>query len=225
MKNFVRLVFVFATTALGFLIAGCETDSAEQVYRQVDITVEGYYTGSPIVSQNTGAAITSLNLRQAGDQLEAIDNNNSVFSGTIGQVTDSSIATFTITGLTTVGNEATISGSITVEGTQATMRGTWIEDSLFGSVYATASVPTNSVSVNLSLSPTTATLAVNESATFTVSGGASTSYSWSLSSSTAGSLNTTTGSSVSYTASTSGTTQTISVTDGTTTKTATVTQP
>lgn len=215
MKKFLYAISACGLVSLGVLISGCETDSSNTVIRNVDITVEGYYSGSPIVSQNTGASITSLNLRQTGDQLEAIDNNNSVFSGTIGQVTDSSVASFTITGLTTVGNEATISGSITVSGSQATMNGTWIEDSLYGSVYATATVPTNSVPETLTIraNPNTGTIVDGGTITFTASGGNSTSYSWSLSEPALGSPDVGSGSVFTYTANEQSGDQTITVED------------
>jgi hypothetical protein len=130
------------------LTAGCNSDSAERIYREVALLVSGFYVpvegNGTIVAGNTGAAVTSLNLRQAGDQLEGVDNNGVVFRGTIGRASEDA-ASFTLVGQTTAGEKVTISGNIQVPvgSGDATMRGTWIEPSVFGAVAARASVPVN----------------------------------------------------------------------------------
>ena len=66
-------------------------------------------------------------------------------------MTEGEVATITLSGMTTAGQDGTISGSITVEGSTATMRGTWIEPSLSSTVYGQATVPSNTVSGDYSL--------------------------------------------------------------------------
>lgn len=131
------LVLSFAAALA--LSAGCDVDSPNSVIRSVRINVAGVYSppsGSDrIVSQNSGNTIRSLDLRQSGDQLEAVDNNGLIFRGTIGSVQDSS-ASFSLQGTTTDGRAGVISGTISVSGSQGTMQGTWIEDDRFGTVFA-----------------------------------------------------------------------------------------
>jgi hypothetical protein len=176
---------------------GCNGDSAEGIVRNVGLIVEGFYVhpneGSLLVSQTSGADVSSMNLRQSGDQLEGIDNNQMVFRGTIGQVVDANNASFTLNGKSTSGADATISGTISVEGTQATMRGTWIEPTLFGNVYGQATVPTNAPPSNggggngLTISPTATQTVVGSPRTFTASGGEPP-YNWFVENETIGSV-------------------------------------
>ena len=124
------------------LFMGCKIDSADSVTRNVRIHVAGLYRGGlngRVISQHTGAAITQLNVIQDGDRLQAIDNNGLIFRGTIGSASGES-ATFNLKGRTTAGEEGILSGSITVSGNRATMRGTWAEPTLFGNVLAFATV-------------------------------------------------------------------------------------
>lgn len=130
------------------ILSACSVDSADSVIRSVGADVDGVYqhdgsanNGGKFVSQNTGAQVTSLDLRQDGDQVQAIDNNGIVFRGTIGNVVDNN-ASFTLSGSTTAGSGVTISGNIEIGGGQGVMRATWIEDSLFASVYGVANGPT-----------------------------------------------------------------------------------
>lgn len=131
-------------------LLGCEIDSADSVVRNVEINYAGFYVGDggSLVSQQTGAKTTSLNLRQTGDQLEAVDNNGIVFRGTLGSIVDET-ATFVLDGATTAGQSVTIDGTLTASGTEGTMRGTWIEPALYGTVSGKATInpsPTNSPS-------------------------------------------------------------------------------
>jgi len=157
-----------AVAGLGFsiclsamlMLSACDVDSADNVIRSISADINGVYrhdgsanNGGKFVSQNTGGAVTSLDVRQAGDQLEAIDNNGIIFRGTVGSVTDNN-ASFNLKGATTAGNGVTISGNIQISGNQGTMRATWIEDSLFGSVYGVANGPT----VNTNLPPVVTTV-------------------------------------------------------------------
>lgn len=157
MKRILKHTWIVALPLLAGLIGltACEIDSSESVTRDVDINVSGFYDndGAVVVSRNTGASIKSFDLRQSGDQLEAVDNNGKRFSGTIGSV-NGTVASFTLTGNTTANQEATITGSISVSSTdnnsgEGVMRGTWIEPSLYGTVYAVAdgiSIQTNAPS-------------------------------------------------------------------------------
>lgn len=144
-------------------MVGCRINSSDSVSRNVEINVSGVYRSSngSVVSQNSGASIRSLNLVQTGSRLQAVDNNGLVFRGDIGSVTQATggnAASFTLKGITTAGAEGIISGTISISGNNATMRGTWAEPSLFGNVEGTATVagpqpdpdpqPTNNVGTN-----------------------------------------------------------------------------
>jgi hypothetical protein len=133
------------------ILSGCEGDSAETLVRNIAFQVSGIYrnpgdsNNGKLVSNNTGSPVTQMDLRQTGDQLEAIDNNGLIFKGTIGNASDTE-GGFTLDGQTTAGQPATISGVIrksSGSSTEAEMRGTWIEPSLFGTVVGVASVPPN----------------------------------------------------------------------------------
>lgn len=205
------------------LVTGCETDSSESVSRNLSVDVTGYYSGNlsggRIIEQSSGAAITSLDLRQGGDRLEAYDNNGEIFKGTIGQV-DGERASFTLEGKTTAGVAGTISGYIDISGSSATMSGTWFEPSMSSRVAASATVAEPS---NLSIAPTSATLNTNNATqTFTASGGGG-GYSWSLSNDGIGSI-LGSGSSVEYTRTGSGN-NTITVSSGDDSSKASISQP
>ena len=144
---------VFTASLLCILLAagswmflGCELESANSVTRETDINVAGVYmhptAGSTLVSKNSGEAITRFDLRQSGDQLEAIDNNNSIWRGTLGRESDT-LASFVLTGETTAGQGATADGTISISGSAATMQGTWTEASYYGLIYGQATVATN----------------------------------------------------------------------------------
>lgn len=158
------------------LLCGCEVGSSDSVTRNVGFDVTGFYQhpnypAQKLVAENTGSPITSLSLNQTGDQLEARDNNGIVFSGTIGDASDSS-ASFTLEGETTAGQSATISGTITVDGGNATMRGTWIEPSLYSTVYGIGTVPTTASPVeDFRIEPSSATISTNSSIDLTIIGG------------------------------------------------------
>jgi hypothetical protein len=245
MNTFSRYVaagaaLVCLVTASFFLIS-CDGDSAETAIRDIVLRISGVYrhpdAGSTLVSQNTGNPITQLDLRQTGDQLEAIDNNGGIFKGTIGQESDTQ-GSFTLDGQTSVGQPATIAGTINKSGDNlAEMRGTWIEPSLFGTVFGVAIVPsnapsggggtTNGTTTNLSISVQSGstTLTNNgDTVTLLASGGDSGSgVTWSETAGS-GSFNSTTANPVTYTRTAAGN-NTITVSDGTDTESIGTSQP
>jgi hypothetical protein len=166
-KVLVALVAGLATLALA--LVGCELDNADSVSRDVGADFSGFYQGDPagseVVSPHTGAEITSFNLRQTGDEIELIDNNGLIFRGTLGEVNTSggtATSSFQFTGETTAGNAVTGSGTLTGSDGLGTMKGTWIEDTLYGTIYAQGTIsliPTNSpspggdVTLTVSISP------------------------------------------------------------------------
>jgi hypothetical protein len=132
---------------------GCSVDSANGTSRTVGISVGGIYrydsgacgNDGRFVTANSGRAVISLDLRQAGDSLEAIDNNGIIFRGTIGNVVDNS-ASFNLEGATTAGNSALISGNIAVSGGKGVMQATWVENTFFATLCGSStgqSVTTN----------------------------------------------------------------------------------
>ena len=215
-----------ALAATMAILVGCEIDSGESGARNVAISVQGFYThpdaGSFLVQRTSGDPLFSLDLRQTGDRLEGIDDNGIVFGGSIGQVAVSNQATFNIEGRSTSGAAATISGSITIEGTVATMRGTWIEPALTSPVFGVATVPSNAVprvvtptNNVLTLNQTLVTVAATGGTTsFTASGGVQP-YTWTLSNNSLGTITSITGTgnaTANYTATSTGN-NTITVTD------------
>ena len=137
------------TLAAGSLLTGCEVGSADEVIAGSADNFSGLYAnpdGGRLTSNNSGAAIYTLSVQQDGNQLQAVDNNNQVFSGTLGDVDAQHSASFNMTGHTTAGAEATLSGTLQKSGTTATMTGIWAEPSLYGTINGRASVsasPTN----------------------------------------------------------------------------------
>ena len=212
------------------LFIGCEQSNSPNVtVRNVSVDFSGFYDngGSPLTTEQTGAKVTELNLRQTGDRLEAVDNNGIIFKGTLGEVSlDSSgqaSSIFDLNGRTTANGDVTISGTIIGQQNQGVMHGTWIEPTLFGSFLAKGTISTittnngggggstNGTS-DVGISPTSASLTSSSSTrSFTASGGSG-SYTWRVSNSGIGSVNPTTGNTVTYTRSSTGT-NTLIVTD------------
>lgn len=194
---------------------GCEQSNSPNVtVRNVGVDFSGFYDndGAPLTSSQTGAKITSLNLRQTGDRLEAVDNNGIIFKGTLGEVSlnDNGQASsiFDLNGRTTANGDVTISGTISGSENQGTMSGTWIEPTLFGNFFAEGQISTINTNSNggstngtagVSVSPSSATLTVDgQTQTFTASGGSG-NYSWQNADGNKGQLNSVSGSSVTYT--------------------------
>jgi hypothetical protein len=101
------------------------------------------------VSNNSGNSITSLDLRQTGDSLEAVDNNGRLWRGNLGEVQNGS-SSFELNGQTTAGREGTFSGTLSSSGggssgsvsnAQGTMQGTYIESDRYSTFFATATIP------------------------------------------------------------------------------------
>jgi hypothetical protein len=197
MKRYQMLAMVVVcalplVSALVFL--GCEVGSSDSATRNVSVDFTGFYdsteTNSDFVSPaNSGSRVTSLNVRQSGDQLQAVDNNGIIFEGTLSDSALSSgtaTANFRLDGRTTAGQSVTISGSLSGTGESGTMRGTWIEPSLLAYVHGDAvinTVPTNQPppvtnAVTLTASSTTLTTEGSK-ATLTALGGSG-SYEWTI---------------------------------------------
>ncbi len=194
-------IFIASSMVLVAIIVastGCKIESGDEVRRDVSIDVTGFYTGvngGSLIARVSGASVESIDLRQSGDLIEGYDNNGRIFRGRIGSVSDSR-ASITLEGTTTQGVDGVISGYIDVSGSEATMTGTWFEDTLTSRVNGRADVA--EPSETLSISPSSATLNNNgDNQTFTASGGDGT-YNWTLSNSNLGRI-TGSGSSVQYT--------------------------
>ena len=122
------------------LSTACDISGSNDVVRQVSLNIAGVYTNDGgIASSQSGTPITVLSIQQRGDQLDVVDNLGARWTGSIGRA-DSNLATFTLNGLTNTGVAVTITGSIAVDGTSASMSGTWIEPNLRSVVSATATV-------------------------------------------------------------------------------------
>ncbi|MFH0909669.1 MAG: hypothetical protein V1929_12995 [bacterium] len=235
-------VLAGAVVAALALVVGCElSNSPNNTVRNVAVDFSGFYDndGAPLSSSQSGDPVTSFNLRQTGDRLEAVDNNGIIFKGTLGEVSGesgSASSIFELNGRTTANGDVTISGTISGSDNQGTMSGTWIEPDRFGNFYAQGTISTINTNSNggggtnnnsaVSINPSSATLTVNgETDSFTASGGSG-SYAWQISNSN-GTLNNTSGGSVTYTRTSSGN-NTITVRDSNDsgkTASATITQP
>lgn len=204
-------------------LVGCEVGSPDTVIREVGLIIAGFYanSGGNLVSENSGAPIATLNLIQNGDDLQGVDNNGKVFRGTVMTVAGTA-ASIQLTGRTTSGAEGTIQATIDSSGGTATMRGTWIEASLFGTVYGTATVPTNGGSGGSISISGSSTVSNNSATTYTASGGSGT-YTWSVSSSSLGAI-AGSGATAVYTANSTDGTQTITASSGGSSGSKTVTQ-
>jgi hypothetical protein len=164
-----------ATGLLTCGLAGCEVGSPDKAYRSTGLSIAGYYTNpgttvavasvaaARVVSSNSGAPISTLNLRQSGNQLEAIDNNGTVLRGTIGTVSGST-ATLVLSGTTTAGSPGVLDATVSVAGTRAVMRGTWAEGSLYGVVYGEAVV--QGAAPTPTPTPTNTTMSIRSSGAF-----------------------------------------------------------
>ena len=226
------VVLTFGIMACSWL-SGCTVGSADSVIPSSSGNFSGNYVGAGsngvLVTQNTGNPVTSLMLTQYGNQLQAVDNNGILFHGTLGDVSGgsssssnttssstSTSASFMLQGSTTAGNSVVISGTLSANGTTATMRGVWAEPSLYGSIYGAATIspitPPTPGPTTMTISPSSATLStIGQTVTFTASGGTSP-YTWSLANITNGTISANTGTSVTYTRTASGNNQ-VSLTD------------
>jgi hypothetical protein len=208
MKKLVHILYITAISALFISMAGmfgCETDSPETIVREVGLFIGGFYRhpndGNFMVPRTSGQPITSMNLIQSGDQLNAFDNHGFLYRGTIGRVLDGTQASITLEGQSTAGNAATINGIVVVSGNTATMEATWLEDALASPVFGQALVPTNAPSQppdggneDVEISPASVTLnAGGGTQTFTASGGSG-DFTWALIDSGLGGITSITGS-------------------------------
>jgi hypothetical protein len=126
-------------TGLALIFAGCE--SSDTTVRNVSLHIAGLYKnpGGDLVENNTGAPVRQMNLTQRGDQLTGVDNNGIVFRGSLFGESGNQ-GSVTLKGNTASGAEATISGQIFVNGNKGVLQGTWIEPTLYSTVYGEASV-------------------------------------------------------------------------------------
>lgn len=152
MKKHVAALLMAASAAAW---TGCETDSADTLIRDVSVNYTGYYRpcdgNTAIVSHNSGNRIRSLDLRQNGDRLEAIDNNGMIWRGSLGEPQNGR-SSFELRGRTTDGTEAVFSGILTSSdagqpssgGAQGTMTGTYIEPDRYSPFCGRATIPGSS---------------------------------------------------------------------------------
>ncbi len=133
---------LLSALAAGLVLLGaaCDISGGDEVVRAVSIRLSGtYVNGSGIPERQSGARVTRLSLTQSGDQLFAVDNEGTRWTGRI-QNEEGASATVTLNGRTTTGVEVVITGNIHVEGTTATLGGLWVEPGLTANVSATATV-------------------------------------------------------------------------------------
>lgn len=137
--------------AVALLHSGCEIDSSDTFSRDVSIDFSGYYTGcnaGPLVAPNSGRQINSMDLRQSGDSLEAVDNTGGIWRGSLGEPQNGR-SSFELKGNAPGGGQAWFSGSIsssnggsTNSASSATgsMTGTYIEADRYSTFCGTATI-------------------------------------------------------------------------------------
>jgi len=136
----ISLLLIPAAAAALFLMPGCDISGGNSAIREVALNISGTYSNSGgIPERQSGNRIIRFSLSQTGDRLQAVDNQGASWSGSIGRASDSE-ATFTLKGMTSVGAEVVLTGTITVDGTDATMRGTWVEPGITAGAAASATV-------------------------------------------------------------------------------------
>jgi len=228
----------------GLFTIGCDTQSGDNLVRQVGVDYSSLYShpNGTMVEGNTGKAVTQMDLRQLGDQLEAVDNNGLIYRGTIGRVVDDT-ASFTLRGATTTGQDVTIVGSLQGSGTTSVMSGDWVEELTLGILYGEGTIEdiTNQTAGNtddtdtgdmgdtgdpgtgnLSVSPSgDQTAQIGATLTFSASNGSGT-YAWSISNPGIGTLSAVQGTTTSYSATGIGS-QSLTITDGNSTERITIT--
>ena len=152
MKLFRAGILMSALMALMFSY-GCEVDSGNTFSRDVSTDFTGFYgpceNDNAIVQQNSGNRIRTLDLRQSGDTLEAVDNNGAIWRGTLGEVQNGR-SSFELKGRTSTGVEGIFSGTLSSSdggstnssgAANGTMTGTYIEPDRFSTFCGTATIP------------------------------------------------------------------------------------
>ncbi|MDD4736833.1 MAG: hypothetical protein PHP44_12105, partial [Kiritimatiellae bacterium] len=218
-KQFARLFCGLGSLFITLLFVGCEVDSSESGSRNVDINVWGVYHGQDdyydaLVNNSSGSAPEYFDLRQYGDQLEAIDNHGIIFRGTIGSVnSDAKTCSFTLEGKTTAGNRVIVNGNINISGSYAIMEGTWIEDNLYALLYGKATAPAQPTNKTISLSISPNPVTAGSTATLTASNGSGSYPTWSVANTNLGTVGSLSGSTAQYNAKTNTGSQIVYVTD------------
>lgn len=152
--NLIRpLLHSLMLVGIALLPCGCETDSADTFIRDVSVNYTGFYTAcegnTAIVQQNSGNRIRTLDLRQNGDRLEAVDNNGLIWRGQLGEP-QGGRSSFELRGRTSTGIEGVFSGVLSSSDggvTNATgsargsMTGTYIEPDRFSTFCGSATIP------------------------------------------------------------------------------------
>lgn len=153
MKSLHPGLLALALFASAAVYMGCEVDSANTFSRDVSVDFSGNYIGcddGAIVYGISGSAINSLNLRQSGDSLEAVDSNGGIWRGSLGEVQNNQ-SSFDLKGTTTEGVEAWFSGTISASGSEGKMSGTFIQADRYRPFCGVASgitIPSTNTSTN-----------------------------------------------------------------------------
>ena len=139
-----RLLYLLLSSlilgSVSLFFSACEISSGDETVREVSLRVSGNYVNSGgIPTQQSGQLITSLFISQNGDQLNAIDNLGARWTGTIGRASGN-LATLNLDGITSDGTPVVLTGNITIDGTTATLQGTWIEPVIRAAAFAQATV-------------------------------------------------------------------------------------
>ncbi|MDA3872348.1 MAG: hypothetical protein PF795_00095, partial [Kiritimatiellae bacterium] len=140
-RNASPLLFLASVSIVSLLFfSACEISGGNETVREVSLNVSGSYVNeSGIPSNQSGDRITLLAISQSGNRLNAVDNLGARWNGSIGRA-ESNLATVTLKGLTNNGVQVVITGTITVNGTDARLTGTWVEPGLTSPVSAQANV-------------------------------------------------------------------------------------
>ena len=238
------LALAAALPLLASFLAACDVDSTDSTTAVVSDNSGTIYSYAGLYMRDTsssngnaalvypegrqsGIVLTWMRLLQYGSVLEAYDNADQNWSGSI-SAQNGAVASFSLSGKTSAGASVEIVGTLTsgssssgstngatqVSATTATMDASWLETGFSGTIIAraTTSPATSNATEEISISPTSVSLNSNKvTQVFTASGGTG-SYTWTLSSTNYGSISSS-GNQATFTASGEAGTTTITVTD------------
>ena len=215
---------ILPALAAALCLAACEIDSSNTSSVVADSSgtiydFSGLYTPTDgaeslvfPAEKQSGEPLTWMRLTQDGSSLQAFDNAGLRWNGAIDSISGGT-ARFSLSGSTTAGASVTISGLMSYSDNSSTISASWLErGGASANFFATATVASPATNTTeITVSPSSATIASGGSQTFTASGGPGP-YSWSISGSCA-TLSSTNGSKVSVVWVSSGS-ATLTVTSG-----------
>jgi hypothetical protein len=142
----IALAAVLGLAAGSLIFTGCEGSGKGDPNATVGVNFTGSYKncGGSITTPAGSPPVTELALTQQGTALDAVDNNGTLYSGSLGGTPDPAnpTASFNLSGaLSSSNGSANISGTLKKTGdTLAQMTGSWLSPTFHGTIKASAVV-------------------------------------------------------------------------------------